>query len=90
MVKIRLKKFGKKRQASYRIVIMDARNNRDGRAIDEVGFYHPLNKDEKDQIRVNLQKVDYWVSKGAQKTDTVSKIVNKFKRNSTTITNSTS
>ncbi len=81
MVKIRLKKFGKKRQASYRLVVMDARTNRDGRAIDEIGFYHPLNKEEKDQIRVDLEKVDYWVSKGAQKTDTVSKIINKFKRN---------
>ena len=51
MVKIRLKRFGKKRQPSYRIVVMDSRSSRDGRALDEIGFYHPLNHDTNTQIR---------------------------------------
>ncbi len=84
MVKIRLKKFGKKRQTSYRVVVMDSRSNRDGRAIDELGFYLPLEKNEENQIRLNLEKIDQWTSKGAQKTDTVRQIINKYKRLKTT------
>lgn len=80
MVKIRLKRFGKKRQPSYRIVVMDSRSNRDGRAIDEIGFYHPLNADETTQIRLNMEKVNQWVGHGAQPTDTVHKLINKYKR----------
>lgn len=80
MVKIRLKRFGKKRQTSYRIVVMNSQSNRDGRAIDELGFYNPLEKEEAKQIRIDLQKVDHWIKNGAQKTDTVKQIINKYKK----------
>ncbi len=80
MVKIRLKRFGKKRQPSYRIVVMNSRSSRDGRALDEVGFYHPLTSDKNTQIRIDLDKVDSWMSKGAQPTDTVRGLINKEKK----------
>ncbi len=80
MVKIRLKRFGKKRQPSYRIVVMNSRSSRDGRALDEIGFYHPLQKDRNTQIRIDLDKVDSWMGKGAQPTDTVRDLINKEKK----------
>lgn len=77
MVKIRLKKFGKKRQPYYRIVIQDARVNRDGKTIDEIGFYHPLNQNVDTYLRIDEEKARYWISKGAQATDTVRRLMNK-------------
>lgn len=77
MVKIRLKKFGKKRQPSYRIVIQDARFNRDGKTIDEIGFYHPLDTDPNSYLRVDEEKAKHWIGKGAQPTDTVRQLLNK-------------
>ncbi len=79
MVKIRLKRFGKKKQPSYRIVIMDARSSRDGKTIDEIGFYHPLNEDADTQLRLDFNKVNYWIGKGAQPTNTVKTLINKKK-----------
>ena len=77
MVKIRLKKFGKKRQPYYRIVIQDARTNRDGKTIDEIGFYHPLDQNTDTYLRIDAEKAKYWISKGAQATDTVRQLMNK-------------
>lgn len=77
MVKIRLKKFGKKRQPYYRIVIQDARTNRDGKTIDEIGFYHPLDQNTETYLRIDADKAKYWLSKGAQATDTVRRLMNK-------------
>lgn len=68
MLKIRLKRFGRKRVPIYRIVIMDSRTRRDGRSIDEIGLYNPISK-EFDITDIN--KLFYWLSKGAQCTNTV-------------------
>ncbi len=78
MVKIRLKRLGAKRRPYYRIVIMDSRTPRDGRAIEEIGFYHPVEAEEK-QIKVDQVRVDEWISKGAQPTKTVKKLLNRAK-----------
>lgn len=77
MVKIRLKKFGKKRQPHYRIVIQNARANRDGKTIDEIGFYHPLDSNTETYLKLDEEKAKYWISKGAQATDTVRRLMNK-------------
>ena len=77
-VKIRLKKFGTKQRPYYRIVVMDAKTPRDGRPIEEVGLYHPIEKEEK-QVRLNETKIREWIKKGAQPTTTVKKILNKNK-----------
>lgn len=74
-VKIRLKRFGTKKRPYYRIVVMDSRAPRDGRTLDEVGLYHPIESDER-QLRLDDDKIKGWLSKGAQPTDTVRKLLN--------------
>jgi small subunit ribosomal protein S16 len=68
-VKIKLKRMGKIREPYYRIVVADARTKRDGRAIEEIGKYHP--KAEPSLIEVNSERVQHWLSVGAQPTDPV-------------------
>lgn len=75
-VKIRLKKFGSKKRPYYRIVVQDSREPRDGRTIDELGIYHPIEAEEK-QIAFDSDKVRSWLDKGAQPTDTVRHLLNK-------------
>jgi small subunit ribosomal protein S16 len=77
-VKIRLKKFGTKKRPYYRIVVMDAKTPRDGRPIEEVGLYHPIETEDK-QVRLNEAKIKEWIGKGARPTTTVKKILNKNK-----------
>lgn len=76
-VRIRLKRFGTKRRPYYRIVVMDSRSPRDGRTIEEVGFYHPIEIEEK-QIKVKEERVREWLDKGAQPSDTVRKLLNNI------------
>ncbi|GHU67902.1 30S ribosomal protein S16 [Spirochaetia bacterium] len=73
---IRLKRFGTKKRPYYRIVVIDNRAPRDGKTIEEVGFYHPIEAEEK-QISFDTDKVRSWVDKGAMVSDTVRGILNK-------------
>ena len=75
MVKIRLRRMGKKKAPFYRIVVADSRYPRDGRFIEEVGYYDPM-KDPAD-IKVDEEKVKSWLEKGAQPTETVKAILVK-------------
>ncbi len=68
-VKIKLKRLGKIRNPQYRVVIADARTARDGRAIEEIGLYHP--KEEPSLIQINSERVQYWLGVGAQPTEPV-------------------
>lgn len=77
-VKIRLKRLGKKKQPFYRIVVMDSRVPRDGKALEEIGLYQPWLKQK--QTRLDLVKYEGWIGKGAQPTDTVRKIYLKQKK----------
>src|SRR6476660_522569 len=72
-VKIKLKRLGKIRAPYYRIVVADARTKRDGRAIEEIGKYHP--KAEPSLIEVDSERAQHWLSVGAQPTDPVRKIL---------------
>lgn len=74
-VKIRLKRLGKIRSPHYRIVVMDSRTKRDGRAIEEIGLYHP--KNDPSVIRVNSERAQYWLSVGAQPTEAVIAILKR-------------
>ena len=76
MVKIRLKRLGTKKRPYYRIVVQDVREPRNGKTIDEVGIYHPIEIAEK-QISFDADKVRNWLGKGAQPTDTVRRLLNK-------------
>ena len=72
-VKIRLKRLGKIRDPYYRIVVADSRTKRDGRAIEEIGKYQPML--EPSLIEVNSERVQYWLSVGAQPTDQVQRLL---------------
>ncbi|WP_433057408.1 30S ribosomal protein S16 [Dactylosporangium sp. CS-033363] len=74
-VKIRLLRMGKIRNPQYRIVIADSRTKRDGRAIEFVGLYHP--KEEPSRIEVNSERVQHWLSVGAQPSEAVQAILSK-------------
>ncbi len=75
MVKIRLKKFGKKREASYRIVAIESKRRRNGRPIEELGFYNPRT----DETRLNVPAIVKRLQQGAQPTETVKSILTKAK-----------
>jgi small subunit ribosomal protein S16 len=74
-VKIRLLRMGKIRNPQYRIVVADSRTKRDGRAIEFVGLYHP--KEEPSLIQVDSERVQYWLSVGAQPSEPVQRLLEK-------------
>jgi small subunit ribosomal protein S16 len=74
-VKIKLKRLGKIRAPHYRIVVADSRTRRDGRAIEEIGLYHPVQNPSR--IEVDADRVAYWLSVGAQPTEPVLAILKK-------------
>ena len=78
MVKIRLRRFGKKNTPVYRVVVADGRSPRDGRIIEEIGTYDPLLKNN--NFTLNLDRVDYWLGVGAQASDTVNSFIKKARK----------
>ena len=74
-VRIRMKRIGAKNQPVFRIVVADSRSPRDGKCIEELGTYHPLKKGE--NYTLDLERATYWVSKGAQPTETVASFIKK-------------
>lgn len=77
-VRIRLKRFGTKKRPFYRIVVMDSRTPRDGRVLEEIGLYHPIEKLEK-QVSVNEAKVKSWIEHGATPSATVKRLLNRVR-----------
>ena len=75
MIKIRLKKYGRKGQPCYRIVAMDSRVKRDGRSIEELGFYNPIT----DETHLKFQRITERLKDGAQPSDTVKHIFTRAK-----------
>ena len=73
MIKLRLKRFGKKREVSYRIVAIESKKRRDGRPIEELGFYNPRT----DETRLNVPAIVKRLEQGAQPSDTVRDILKK-------------
>ena len=74
-VKIRMKRVGTKNTPVYRIVVADSRSPRDGKFIEELGTYQPLKKDT--NFTLNLERANYWVSKGAKPSETVASFIKK-------------
>jgi len=72
-VKIRLKRMGKIRAPFYRVVVMDSRTKRDGRAIEEIGKYHPT--EEPSLIEIDMERAHYWLAQGAQPTEAVAALI---------------
>ena len=77
MVIIRLSRGGSKNRPYFHVVVADSRNRRDGRFIERLGFYNPLAAEGNEALRLELERVGHWQSKGAQLSDTVAKLVKR-------------
>jgi small subunit ribosomal protein S16 len=77
-VKIRMKRVGTKNLPVFRIVVADGRSPRDGKFIEEIGTYQPLKKG--DNFTIKLDRAQYWISKGAQPSDTVASFLKKLSK----------
>ncbi len=77
-LKIRLTKVGSVHQPLYRVVVAEARSRRDGAAVENLGTYTPKAKGS--PVNINLERVDYWLSKGATPTDTMHAMIKKVRR----------
>jgi small subunit ribosomal protein S16 len=77
MVVIRLSRGGAKNRPFYNVVVADSRNRRDGRFIERIGFYNPLASEGAEGLRIQMDRVAHWKDKGAQMSETVSRLVKK-------------
>ncbi|PLC54888.1 30S ribosomal protein S16 [Pollutimonas nitritireducens] len=78
MVVIRLARGGSKKRPFYNVVAADSRNRRDGRFIERVGFYNPVANEGQENLRLALDRVQYWTDKGAQLSPAVARLVKDF------------
>ena len=76
-VKIRLSRLGRRHRPFYRMAAIDSRSQRNGRVIEELGFFDPLAKDEESSLKVNTERAEYWLSVGAQPSDTCRTLLRK-------------
>ncbi len=75
MVTIRLSRGGAKKKPFYHIVVTDSRNRRDGRYIERVGFFNPMAKGQEVRLNMDNERINYWISKGAQTSERVGKLM---------------
>ena len=80
MVTIRLSRGGAKKRPFYHIVATDRRNRRDGRYLERLGFFNPLAVEGEEPIRVDLERLDYWLSQGAKPSDRVASLVQDYRK----------
>ena len=80
MVTIRLARHGSKKNPFYHITVADRAASRDGRFIERVGFYNPVAKGQSEGLRIDLERVDYWLGVGAQPSDVVKQLIGKARK----------
>jgi small subunit ribosomal protein S16 len=80
MVVIRLARGGANKRPFYRIVVADRRKPRDGRFIEQLGFYNPIATGQEEKLRLNLASLEQWIGKGAQPSDRVKYLVKQAKK----------
>lgn len=80
MVTIRLARGGSKKRPFYRIVVADSRRSRDGRFIEQIGFFNPIARGQEERLRVALDRVEHWQGLGAQVSDRVASLVKESKK----------
>ena len=80
MVRIRLARHGSKKRPFYHITVADQRRSRDGRFIERVGYFNPIAKGNAQEYLIEMDRVDYWLSKGAQPTEMVRKLVSRARK----------
>ncbi len=79
MVTIRLQRGGAKKRPFYQVVVADSRRARNGKFIENIGFFNPTAQGQAEKLRIDLERVEYWVSKGAGVSDRVSRLVKDAK-----------
>ena len=80
MVTIRLARHGSKKNPFYHITVADRAASRDGRFVERVGFYNPVAKGQAETLRVDLERVDYWLSVGAKPSEVVGKLISQARK----------
>ena len=76
-VRIRLKRLGRRNRSFFRVSAMEGRNPRDGRVLEELGYYDPANKDKDRQVKLDAERIKHWLSVGAVPSDTVRNLLKK-------------
>ena len=82
MVVIRLSRGGSKKRPFYSVIVTDSRNSRDGRFIERVGFFNPIARGGEVRLQINAERVDHWVTQGAQLSDRVKGLVKESRKQS--------
>lgn len=80
MVTIRLARGGAKKNPFYHVVVTDSRSARNGRYIERLGFYNPVARGADVSLRMNLERIDYWLGNGAQSSETVGKLIKDYRK----------
>ena len=80
MVSIRLSRAGAKKRPFYHLIVTDSRNRRDGRYIERVGYFNPVGRSHEENLRIDLERVDYWIGQGAQPTDRVKSLIKSHRK----------
>lgn len=80
MVTIRLARGGAKKRPFYHVVVTDSRSRRDGRYIERVGFFNPIAQGKDPRLSLNRERIEYWISCGAQTSDRVASLIKEFNK----------
>ncbi len=80
MVTIRLSRGGAKKNPFYQMVVADSRRARDGRFIENVGFFNPMAKGQEETLRIDLERVEHWIKQGAQPSERVASLIKGYKK----------
>ena len=80
MLTIRLSRVGAKKRPFYQVTVTDSRSARDGRFIERVGFFNPIAKGNEERLRLDLDRIDYWVGHGAALSDRVARLVSDSRK----------
>jgi small subunit ribosomal protein S16 len=80
MVTIRLTRTGAKKRPFYHIIVTDSRSRRDGRYIERLGYFNPVARNNAEGLRVDLDRADYWLGKGAKPSDRVQQLLKQWRK----------
>ena len=80
MVTIRLSRAGAKKRPFYHLVVTDSRNRRDGRYIERVGYFNPGGKEHEENLRIDVERVDYWIDQGARPSERVARLLKTHRK----------
>jgi small subunit ribosomal protein S16 len=80
MVTIRLTRGGAKKRPFYHLVVTDSRNRRDGRYIERIGFFNPIATGQEERLRIDVERAEFWIGRGAQTSDRVASLLKESKK----------